>query len=415
MIRIKDIIKIVMSILKPNKKIGFLFGAGISNPAGLPNTEKITNQVLSGNNVMHHTDGNYYFGKPLFHHMGIPDEYVPRITEFLAILKEEVEHYYNIHPYKYNINYEDLYYIAVQIKDCLSGEYDNAAIYPLVEKINPKLGTILIGKSHETRQKWTILQIADEATKYIRDIVWLMLRPEKINSLKYLDIIKDASKDKSISEIDVCTLNNDRVLETYLESESIDYIDGFKAQSNELKIWTPKLYYNHSIKIQILKLHGSVDWFRFRPENTDWSSEFIGIHTNLTSSRFTQSQGRTLHALDHRPIILVGTHNKMLDYTGGIIEDLFRLFNLSLRRINTLIICGYSFGDRGINTKIIDWIYSSPDNRIIVIHDNPDILKNNWRGAISKHWDKWLRENKLKIIKKKIEDTNWSDIKAFIN
>jgi len=396
------------------KRIGFLFGAGISIPAGIPKTQTITNQILSGNNVMHHTDGNYYFDKPLFHHMGLPDEYVPKIVDFLEIIKTEIDLYYQRIPHKLTTNYEDLYFMASQIYDYLTGEYDNPATYPLIEKISPKIAPILIGKSHEVRKQWELTQIVDEAMKYIRDVVWRMLRPKQINSLDYLNIIKDANNDKSIWGINIFTLNNDRVLETYLNSNGLSFVDGFDFHSNELRIWKPNLYDNKTINIRLLKLHGSVDWFRIRPENSDWSGEFIGIPLQLIANSVVESDGNRFHCLDHRPIILVGTHNKLLDYTGGIIENVHNIFYEQLYDLENLVICGYSFGDSGINTKIINWMYYSPDNRIIVIHDNPDKLKNGSRGAISNHWDEWLKKGKLKIVKKKIEDTNWSDVKPLL-
>jgi hypothetical protein len=63
-----------------------LFGSGISISAGMPRTQEITERILSGEGIMHHTDGNYYFGKPLYSHLGWPDEHVPRIVEFLGII-----------------------------------------------------------------------------------------------------------------------------------------------------------------------------------------------------------------------------------------------------------------------------------------------------------------------------------------
>ena len=44
--------------------IVFLFGAGVSIPAGMPSTADITQRVLCGDGVARHTDGSYYFCKP---------------------------------------------------------------------------------------------------------------------------------------------------------------------------------------------------------------------------------------------------------------------------------------------------------------------------------------------------------------
>jgi len=64
--------------------------------------------------------------------------------------------------------------------------------------------------------------------------------------------------------------------------------------------------------------------------------------------------------------------------------------------------------------QIKEWIYSSSDKRIIVIHPDPNRLKNGARGAISNHWNNLLRDQKLVAVSKGIEQTAWQDIKSLI-
>ena len=47
---------------------------------------------------MRHTNGNYYFGQPLYAHAGFPDEYVPRVITFLKRLYGEIERYSSSNP-----------------------------------------------------------------------------------------------------------------------------------------------------------------------------------------------------------------------------------------------------------------------------------------------------------------------------
>ena len=65
-----------------NNRIAFLFGAGVSIPAGLPDTQSITSQRISGDNIMHDSDGNYYFGEPEYAHTGNL-QCVPRIPHVI--------------------------------------------------------------------------------------------------------------------------------------------------------------------------------------------------------------------------------------------------------------------------------------------------------------------------------------------
>jgi hypothetical protein len=80
-----------------------------------------------------------------------------------------------------------------------------------------------------------------------------------------------------------------------------------------------------------------------------------------------------------------------------------------------MVCCGYRFGDKGINTKLSEWINSESGNRLIVVHPNSDTLFNCSRGAIANHWDEWRQQKKLMIVGKWIEETSWEEVKeAFL-
>jgi hypothetical protein len=381
-----------------------LFGSGISISAGMPRTQEITERILSGEGIMHHTDGNYYFGKPLYSHLGWPDEHVPRIVEFLHLLKAEVDEFYQKRPFKRNISYEDLYYVAGQVCDSEIGEYDNPAVQPLIDKILPKIKPLLFGKENEIRKEWELYELAEEATNYIHDVVWHLLNKET-TSLDYLNCIKNCCQDSEISKVDLFTLNHDIVLEECLKG--IPFADGFEESINNVRYWNPDLFERESFKVRLFKLHGAINWFRFRPTGGDGSDDKIGLPLKWGIEQIT-------NAVERRPIFLVGTFNKMLEYTGGMYADIAYQFYCSLRHVKNLIICGYSFGDRGINTRIIDWINLSSDYRIIVIHPEPENLKNDARGSIRNKWDKWINKGKLTIIEKRIEKTSWQDLKDIL-
>jgi hypothetical protein len=113
-------------------------------------------------------------------------------------------------------------------------------------------------------------------------------------------------------------------------------------------------------------------------------------------------------------MLLAGTFNKMLQYTAGIYADLgFQMYS-ALRETEVLILCGYGFADKGINTRLVEWLYSSQKNMMVVIHPYPHSLKMRARGAISKNWDNWLQSDRLVLVQKWIEETSWKDIYAAI-
>jgi len=67
-------------------------------------------------------------------------------------------------------------------------------------------------------------------------------------------------------------------------------------------------------------------------------------------------------------------------------------------------VCGYSFGDKGINSQIINWYYANRGRRLIIIHPNPEKLVENARNAIRSKWQQWIRNEGIRLICKNLEN-----------
>lgn len=400
---------------KPPLEIAFLLGSGVSIPAGMPTTQQITECVLSGLGktlghgvARHHSDGTYYYHYTEETLIG-KDEYVPRILILLNRLKAEIDVYY--FQSGHSANYEDLYYLVSQIEDSLTGNYDNPAVQPFIDKVFSDIKKVLEGKQGEIRNKWAMEELASEARAYIHDVVAVLLRRSPKHT-DHLNGIKDAYGDAQLSGIDIFTLNHDTVLEQVLSKSGIQVIDGFGEPVKGVRYWNPDLFGSTVSGMRIFKLHGSVNWFRFGQEGGQWGSELVGIPLEWDIWHQKDPQGQTQLPVDGRPMILAGTFNKMLQYTSDIYAHLHYQFHHSLQNIERLVISGYSFGDKGINSQIIEWNYSRPDRKILIIHHDPGKLKRTARYAISKHIEEWIRLGKMAVINRKIEGVSWSEIKA---
>ena len=391
-----------------SQKLSFLLGSGVSRPAKMPSVIQITEKVLSGNGIMRHTDGNYYFGSPLYAHAGFPDEYIPRVVAFLKRLSVEIEQYYSFDRDR-AITYEDLFYVAAQIHDSEMGEYDNPIAQAFIDKIMPDIKPLLVRHKNETRKQWKLHEIANEATHYIHDIVWHSLATEPAN-LDYLHCVKEVCQDIKLKSVDLFSLNHDIVFEQCFQAWGVKYTEGFGEPINGVRYWSPELFDVPSIKVRLFKLHGSVNWFLFRANAVSWRNEPVGIPLNGDFWHTQDPDGQLQTPVDGRPMLLAGTFNKMLQYTSGIYADLYYQMYRALRETEILIVCGYGFGDKGINNRIIEWAYSSDQNVMVVVHAEPESLKVRARGAILKNWDNWLQSSKLVLVQKWIEDTSWKDI-----
>lgn len=392
------------------KNLSLLFGSGISIGARMPSVCTITERVMSGTEVMRHTNGSYAFGQALYAQYGIPDEYVPRVVEFLKILSKEIEGYYYPEQdgpeHKSKVNYEQLYYVAAQIRDSETKEYDNPIIPAFIEKIMSEIKPLLLG-----RMTWNIHKISEEATHYIHDIVWHFLRNTEPANLDYLHCLKDACQDEKVSKLNFFTLNHDTVVEQYLDDCRIKYSDGFGQPINDIRYWSPEVYKDSSNKVRLYKLHGSVDWFRFNPHiGSSSNNPLIGIPLNGDHWHSNNQENQLQDPIDGRPMLLAGTFNKMLQYTSGIYADLYCQMYSALQETETFIVCGYGFGDKGINSRLIEWLNSSKQHRMVVIHAEPEKLQKGARGAISKNWNNWLENKKLVLVQKWIECVSWEEV-----
>lgn len=259
-----------------------------------------------------------------------------------------------------------------------------------------------------------VVNIAVETTHYIADIIWHLL-DKNLSQCNHLTWLIDASNDDSDVNIDIFNINHDTVLEHCLIENNIKYVDGFGKPVNDVRYWDSELFEEMtSKKIKLIKLHGSVDWFRLWSHYDDRIVKSIGIPLNGDFEDTKDPEGNPQDPVESRPIILVGTLNKMFQYTNWIYAELFSQFRKSLRDCNALVISGYSFGDNGINSSVEQWIEAEASHRVVIIHHDPDRLKDQSRPLISRSWDKWKEENKMKLISSKIEQTSWEEIKSVL-
>ena len=376
-----------------------LLGAGSSLAAGFPSTKDLTDLILSGNGVTRGSDSSYYIDED-----GPPYEETRLANCMVRRLHAEAETYYSTYVER-RANYEDLFYLAHQASDDLSGEMENPAIGPFVEKL--RVVSPLIEATTDTDP----IDLLSETCNYIADVIWRSLchepEPECLNQL---DVIAHACKSANYRVTSISTLCHDTHVETLLVKKGISLADGFDAEPQAgVRYWNRD--FPPSGKTPFLKLHGSVNWFRFLPDSGDFYDERIGIPSDYYQHTRTVD-GDLQTAVDGRPLLLIGTFNKISEYSSGIFQELHYRFRSTIMEANRMVVCGYSFGDKGINTEIIDWYYAERGRRLVIIHPNPDSLVDTARGAIRKNWPEWKKNGSISIISKRFEDVGIDEMDA---
>jgi hypothetical protein len=383
--------------------VTFLLGAGASMPAGMPGTCAITQRVLDGNDVRRHSNQRFYLDNPPPSRPVPPPQAadVQNAREFAQELADVAHTFFERTGIARPVNYEDISYSARQIADCLIGEYENPALMAQIEQLAAKFTSGDLGLLHE---------LADMTADYVTDIVCALLgRPGR--SLAPLEMVVQACVDSTIPPIDLATLNHDTLLELGLRQGGIAYNDGFARRYGDVMLWTDS--YSEGLP-RLFKLHGSLNWIRL---SIDEGAGYYQVEARALKPDIYHLRGPAGELLDFplndgRPLLLVGTFNKLYDYSGGIFGDQNARFRARLRETTRLVVAGYGFGDKGINRIVIDWLMSPGDKRLVVIHPDPAGLAASARPAMGSKWDDLMRRGRLVTIAAGIERVDWEQVKA---
>ena len=354
-------------------KTAILLGAGTSVPAGFPSTNCLTKSILSGAGIKRNSDCTYQLTEPDEDERAVVQLVNCAVRHIHGKAKRYFEEWRESPPH-----YEHLYYVAQQVWDEEMGEMENPTIGPFAKELKAELTPLLASASGQYVPD-TIEGLYREIRHYIADVVWrsLLLEPNQTNHLKLF-----AEACRSGRVIGISTLCHDTHVETYLKEQGITLADGFSAPRDGYRYW--KDDFSSTKAIPFLKLHGSTDWFLLG----DYSSQICIPPAGQDSQRLQSEDGTLRYASNGRPELLIGTFNKLAEYSQGISLDLYYRFRATLNSADQLVICGYSFGDKGINTVILEWFAAKPGRRFVIIHPEPDSLIKNARGAIKNRWEK---------------------------
>jgi hypothetical protein len=371
----------------------------------LPSTTDLTSTILQGEGFARHSQGTYYRGLPT------PTDdrlIVDQILQFLKVLHERLQEYFTSQLGRL-VNYEDIYYACSQLLGHESGNLENPLLIPFIRDLLPSVSRPF---EHHDAELMGLYHLAEETANYIADVLAADLsRP--VDSTASFDFIRDACACTNLASINIFTLNHDIILEHVLRTNAVTFVDGFGEPVHGVRYWNPNLFEESLAKVNLFKLHGSLNWYRLRPDKGHWHDEEVGIPLDGDYYHATARDGKQrMWPPDGRPLLLIGTFNKMFEYTGDLFLDLFGAFRRRLRECNQLVICGYGFGDKGINSQIVNWFYECRGRSICVVHPDPASLAACARGAIRNKWAAWLAEGALRIIPMPAECTTFEAVQA---
>jgi hypothetical protein len=369
----------------------FLLGAGSSLAAGMPSTQEVTDSVLSGERLAE------ALGEP-----GMM--YADGIKDYLQLLRDVACAYFEKRGGR-DPNYEDIYYLAVQVRDVCEGHFGNPLIYDVSNTILEDTARLEEQRRKCCHKKALALasRVLWYAVIYIEGTVRALMDRDPTGT-DYLRLIADACRDPHVRAVHIVTLNHDRVIDTFLRQNDIQYADGFADETEAVdgfRRFCPEVY-SRSGRVRVLKLHGGVDWtVRWSPDDP-WDRQ-ISIVVDPGARECLRPEGRVLDSLP----IQVGTYNKIMDYTlARYLSDLQCQFLRSLDASDLMVISGYSFGDEGVNARVTHWVYARRGRRVVVI----DPCLSNARTQLRSRWNIWQDHGVLFTVPRRIEDTSWEEV-----
>jgi hypothetical protein len=382
-----------------------LFGSGISKKAGLPMVSDITNRILSGREIARHSDSNYYLMKP-FYGQDV-DEYVEAITEFIGIIDKIIKDQFKEEDT--SIDYEKLYEYLDQIVTHESYPIKTPLITPFALDLKEKSRKIIFELEKKSGIPIDYFGFLFECLNFISDVTWHLLNG-KTESLEYLKWLANIIEVKRGNEpVEIFTLNHDVIIERFFDESRINYVDGFDRSKNGIRRWNPIDFNNHDVNVKLYKVHGSISWFHYENEKT-MEADYFAIDPKTNPYDKKDEQGNLLWPIDGRPRIILGAALKFRAYTWPIFSEMYHRLWVGLQCNKHLIVCGYGFGDWGINNAIFNWFVSNGEKQISIIEPDPKGLRERLSPSILGLWNDAIEKGKIVIIPKRAEEISSQDI-----
>lgn len=249
-------------------KLILFLGSGISLQSGLPSVTDLMSALFRH---PYYSDGPTSFRPGRHPNPSLrAADITPRVRHVLRLLRTHDQQDVKIVGYSPLIKrstgalfrsqmttYEDLFYLCQQFKLWNIGLVDSSLITPLMEKIEKMAGGLLKGRGKMARMS-DLASLAQSACYLIESVVADKLHS---NTIAGLDLILELATAAHIEQLNIVTLNHDTLVEQFLSTNRVDFVDGFGASDGDVRWYEEDLYNSDAARVRIFKLHGSVNWY----------------------------------------------------------------------------------------------------------------------------------------------------------
>ena len=295
------------------KKVVFLVGAGASKDADCKLSGEMLVALKEAINNITVSDKDFADNREDFNEIY---HFILASLRYQSTLKDS-----SINDSSY-VNIEDFVMVLRQLID-----KEFIVPYPLIGNWNSKITRweLKNGKVFEHFRDFITLQLVQKWTEFDRGKAEILLQP-----------LRNMLSNSENIVLNVFSLNYDLVFEQVLNSSTSRILDnGFSERhipGNTIRYWAAD--FNNDLnqtKINLYKLHGSLDW------EYNLESEEISIKEKIDDGR--------------EPLIIFGSYSKMLSFDPFLY--ILSTFREKLEQSTIFIVIGYSFHDKYINNLLI--------------------------------------------------------------
>lgn len=394
-------------------KLLIIAGSGLSIPAGYPSTLDLTNVIRRGEGAFLQSDGTFAVRELAGNPDPAHDAFVQLIVKYLAVLEPIATSYYAARR-RVVVNYEHLYYLALQVTDSETGEHDNPAMGALVDSLRSQVEALIESSGIDPDERPALANVSNAATQYIADLAWQSLRVRRDTA--HLQHLVELVQDARLDEVSLYSLNHDTLIERALGAANVSFVDGFSNPINKVSYWEPQRLAEPGASRRLIKLHGSVDWFWLRPEGAGFDADRVGRIVGYPYDTLSPDN-RPQDPIEGHPAMLVGTHNKAVGYLeppfDGAQFEFYR--SLSTRDTETvMLIVGYGGQDKAINSRVVEWMEAVPSRRLVIVDPVAETLSKTARRGLGFGIERWRAERRLSLISRDVRDVTASDYRTAI-
>jgi len=268
--------------------------------------------------------------------------------------------------------YEDVYFLCEQLTAFEEGYSTEPATTFLAENARSAASKHFLDSDSTTRDYDSDLHYTAElGMRFIRSVLRNQL--DVSTQIEGLDLIVDLIQSGKYDRVTLVTLNHDLLLEEYLDSEGIEFANGFSKKSGvELFEYKSSQLLQSSSRVRVIKPHGAVNWYYFdKRQSRENSFSPLKLYSipgpgpyNPYSPQNTPEGFTPVSALP----VLLSSQGKEHDYGSDIFSDMILAFLTAIHDSDVVVVSGFSWYDAGMRDRLLSSLYRDPTKRMVLLH-----------------------------------------------